>query len=56
MLPSVQLIVAAVGDVVGVVLLQPESVSAEGVGFTVRLTPADPAPPAGVGVAVSVPE
>jgi hypothetical protein len=47
--------VAAVGDVVGVVLLQLVSVSAGGVGLTVRFTDAEPAVPPGVGVAVNVP-
>lgn len=57
-LPSVQVIFAAVGDVVGVVLLQDVNVSAAevGWGFTVRLTAVDAAEPAGVGVAVSAPE
>lgn len=54
--PSVQVIVAAVGDVVGDVLLQAVNVSAGGVAETVSATLADAAVPAGVGVAVKVPE
>src|SRR5206468_3153398 len=53
--PSVHIIVAAVGDVVGV-LLQPVNVSTGcGGGFTTRPTDAEAAVPAGVGVALSVP-
>ena len=51
---SVQLIAAAVGDVVGVVLLQLLRASAGGVAFTAMLTAADAAVPV-FGVAVSVP-
>lgn len=47
---------AAVGDVVGVALLQALSVSAGGGGLTVKLTAAEPVLPDGVGVAVRVPE
>jgi hypothetical protein len=47
--------VAGVGDIVGVVLLQLLRLSDGGVGFTVRFIDAVPAVPLGVGVAVSVP-
>ena len=55
-LPSVHDRVALVGDSVLVLLTQPVNDRLGGVGTTTRLTDVEAAVPAGVGVAVSVPE